>query len=271
MKKIMLVTVVHDRKQYLRECLDSALKSTLPKDQWVHLVIDSGSNQPECREIIKEYCDKWDHMYYKFFDENINQMPAYNWALDWVRENYPEIDLACCLDSDDWISTRALNVAVKEFKARPELGFVFSDFNMIDGNGKVMVKRHPKSKRRVPKKIELTKEGQRMLRVIQVNKKSGNIATHLRCFRISEWLEKVGRIREDYLYSTDFVFYCEALLHEINLGKIDEVLYHWRNQSVKGNKNPTKQVEKDHGDIQHNDYLALRDEYERKFKERGLI
>lgn len=269
-KRIMLVTVVHNRKQYLRQALDSALNQSLDKKYFVHLVIDSGSTQPECREIIKEYCDIWPHMEYRFFDENINQMPAYNWALKYVQDIWTNIKYLAMLDSDDLLAQKSLEVGFNTLEENDNIDIIYSDFNMIGAKGEVLTKRHPKSKRRIPEDIELTEDGQKIYRRIQLNKKNGNIATHFRFIRLDSLVNKMGGFREDYPFSTDFCIYCDALGCGMALKKIDQVLYHWRNHR-KGKDGATGQVEKDHGTQQRDDYLDLRDEYEKDWTERGLI
>lgn len=276
-KKIILVTVCHNRKQYLRKALDSALNSTLDKKHWVHLVIDSGSTQPEIRKIIKEYCDKHDHMNYKFFDDNINQMPAYNFALYYVEEKYPEIEFMMHLDSDDIISPKGLEVCLKNMQKHPQVGMLYSGFNGIDDKGKNLFKDHLKSKRPMSATEELTESGQRIYRVRQVGK-NGNNFTHLRCLRLKEFRSKVGKFSEEYPFSTDFYIYTEVLdagmilMRARNDDGTCPVLYHWRTQKKKNvPKGITCQVEKDHGETQRNDYLTMRDFYKGKWTKEGRM
>ncbi len=265
-KKIMLVSVVHNRKQYLKEALDSATKSSLDTKHFVHLIIDSGSTQPECREIIKEHCDEHDNAYYKFFDENINQMKSYNWALEWRRKNFKEIKYFCCLDSDDRIGKFALQRAIETFEEFPQVGLVYSNFHMMDDKGRISLKNHPKSKQ-VPKDIEILPEGQKIMRSWQVKL---NMMTHLRAMRICE-IEKIG-FDERYPFSTDFSLYCSMMDIGVIVKKIGpEALYLWRNQGLKKKALPTVQVEKDHGGQQRSDFLALKEYYTEKWKKEGKI
>lgn len=268
-KKIILVTTIHNRAHYLRKCLDSALGSTLDKEHWVHLLIDNASSDG-ATEIAQEYCDKWEHMYLVRNEKNIGQMPAYNFALDWVKEKFPSISFFSMEDSDDLIAKVALAECLRIFEANPKIDVSYSDFHMIGKQGEILVKAHPKSKRRVPKEIELTEKGQRMYREAQLHKKNGNIATHLRFLRLSSLYKKMKRFSEEYEYSTDFLIYTQSLDCGMRLAKIDKVLYLWRNHK-KGNENKTGQVEKDHGKQQRDDYLTLRDYYEQKWKKEGRI
>ena len=234
------------------------------------MIIDSGSTQPECREIIKEYCDKYDHMYYKFFDENINQMPAYNCALQYVQEEWPEISYFSCLDSDDKLAIASLERGVEVMESDDRIGIIYSDFNIIDSKSKLVTKRHLKSKRLVPEKDELSEEGQKKYRFYQVHPKVGNFATHLRVIRIKDLVEKMNGFSEEFPFSTDFSIYASALDTGVVLKKVDQVLYHWRVHNVK-TKGQTRQVQADHGQIQHGDYLTLRDFYKDKWEREGSI
>lgn len=269
MKHTILVTVVHNRKQYLRKALNSAINSTLDKAYWNHLIIDSGSTQSECREIIKEYCDKYDHMYYKFFDENINQMPAYNWALEHIQKIWPEIEFMAMMDSDDLLGKFALESGYETMK-NPLVDLTYSDFRVIDEGGNTVVKKHPKSKRLVPENIELTEEGQRAYRKYQLHPKIGNFATHFRYIRISSFLKKMDKFDETRPFSTDFSIYSFGLDAGMILKKIDKVLYCWRTHK-KGKAGNTGQVEKDHGKRQHNDLLEMTEYFREKWTQEGRI
>lgn len=270
MKHTVLITICHNRKQYLRKALDSALRSTLDTEYWRHLIIDSGSTQPEVREIIKEYCDQHEHMYYKFFDENINQMPGYNWAIEHINKEWPETQFIAMMDSDDLLGTYALE---KGYEAMQDdrVDITYSDFRVIGIKGETIVKKHLKSKRLMPVEIELEEEGQLKYRQAQLSQKIGNFATHFRYIRLSSFYAKMGgKFVEDYPFSTDFSIYTYALDAGMTLKKIDQILYLWRTHK-KGKAGATGQVEKDHGERQRNDYLEMRQYFEDKWSEEGRL
>lgn len=270
MKHTVLITVCHNRKQYLRKALDSALNSSLSTKHWNHIVVDSGSTQPEVREIIKEYCDKHDHMHYKFFDENINQMPAYNYAVKYVREQWPEVEFIAMMDSDDLLGKFALEKGYEAMQ-NENVDITYSDFRVIGVKGEIIVKRHLKSKRLVAENIELLEEGQRQYRVYQLHPKVGNFATHFRYIRLSSFVEKMGGLfNEDYPFSTDFSIYTYALDVGMVLKKLDQILYQWRTHR-KGKRGATGQVEKDHGARQNSDYLEMRQYFRDKWTSEGRI
>lgn len=268
-KKIILITTIHNRAHYLRACLDSALGSTLDKKHWIHLLIDNASTDG-ATEIAQEYCDKWEHIYLVRNKENVGQMPAYNFALDWVQEKFPSVKYLAMCDSDDRMAKAALEVCYDVFEKNKQIDISYSDFNMIGKGGEILIKKHPKSKRFVPVKIELTDAGQKMYRIRQINPKSGNIATHFRFIRLNSFIDKMKAFSEEYPYSTDFSIYTQALDVGMRLAKIDQVLYHWRSHK-KGKGKSTGQVEKDHGEQQRDDYLTLRTFYENKWKKEGRI
>jgi len=275
-KKVLLITTIYNRAHYLSACLDSALNSTLDKKYWVHLLIDNASTDGATK-IAQEYCDKHEHMYLVKNETNIGQMPAYNFALDWVREKFSEIEYLSMLDSDDLIAKAGLETCFDLFEREPSIDISYSGFHVIGpGKGKIQVKNHPKSHRIVPKEIELTEAGQRAYRQRQINVRNGNVATHLRFLRLSSLFSKMGRFNEDKEFSTDFNIYTSALDFGMILARADAgknnkgVLYLWRDHGKRKGE-VVIQVEKNHGEIQNRQWHELREFYEKKWKKEGRI
>ena len=255
-KKIILVTTIYNRANYLEACLESSLRSTLDKKYWVHLLIDNASTDG-ANKIAKEYCDKHDHMYFVQNDTNIGQMPAYNFSLAWVQEKFPEIELLSMLDSDDLLGKLALEKSYEEFVKHPELSITYSDFNVIDKKGKMVTKKHPKS---IKVQDELTKEGQAKLRRFMWSR---NIATHFRMMKVKEVVELMGGFNEDYPYSTDYSIYMFALDAGMMMKKVDATLYNWRTHKT--------QVERQFSPEQTQNMLDLKANFETTWKARGWL
>lgn len=91
--KLSIIIPVYNAKQYLRECIESALNQTI-NDKEI-LCIDDGSTDGSL-EILKDYEKK--HMEIKVLSqENQGSGAARNFGLSVARGKY-----VCFLDSDDW-------------------------------------------------------------------------------------------------------------------------------------------------------------------------
>ena len=245
-KKIILVTTIFNREQYMKPCIESALKSTLDKKYWVHLLIDNSSTD-NAGKIAKEICNEHEHMYFVQNDTNIGQMPAYNNAIRWCKENYPEILYISMLDSDDLLGKLALEKSYDEFIKYPDLSITYSDFNVINKHGKLEIKRNPKA---IKVKDELKPENQAKLRKLMWAK---NIATHFRMLKINDVVEKMKGFNTKFLYSTDYSIYMFALDCGMLMKKVDSkhALYNWRVHKT--------QVERQFSPEQTQDMLDLKE------------
>jgi len=255
MTDIVLVTLVHNRKHLLPAALQSALAQTLPKDKWVHLVLDNASTDG-ADKIAETYEKKFDHMHFVRKSENLGQQKAYNYVLDeWIPQNFPEAEVMVVLDSDDMLAANALEEVLKMFTEHPEVGQTYSGFNIVNKTGGVKHKNHPKAKM-VPN--QFTPEGQKVLRKIFLK---ANPIGHLRAFRIS-CLRDIGGFNTNYQYSTDYNI-AGRMLMKYPVVKIDKVLYHWRQHDT--------QVERQHSPQQTKDWQDMQKEFRRLFTQAGLV
>ena len=220
--KLLLVSLVHNRRHLLGECVLSGVNQTLPTNQWIHLLIDNAST--DGADVLAEsFARKYPHVRFARMGSNLGQMPAYNWVLNtWVPNNLPDTDVLVQLDSDDVLTPFALEEVDKAF-IDPRLIQTYSDFDIIDAQGRIKLHAHPKAKQ-VDPAIELTEAGQRLLRVYETNY---NSIGHLRALRIP-YLCEIGGFDETYRYATDVNMACRSLSSKYMVRKIPRVLYQWR-------------------------------------------
>jgi glycosyltransferase involved in cell wall biosynthesis len=141
----VLFTTVRNRKQYLSASIESALNQSVGiKNTFVHIIMNNGS-EDGAFEIAKEYAKKHPHIELIDFGENIHQLPAYNYGMKYVKEKYPEIKYYADLDSDDILGKYAIEENIRVMEANKDVMGTYSDFNVIDTKGRVIIKKHPKS------------------------------------------------------------------------------------------------------------------------------
>jgi len=255
MSKIVLVTLVHNRKHLVGPALQSAVNQTLDKSKWAHLVIDNCSTDG-ANQVAEVFVKKYPHMHLVQMDSNIGQQRAYNFVLDeWLPKNAPEAEIFSVLDSDDLLTTNALAEVDTMFSAHPKVGMTYSGFNIIDKKGRTKVKNHPKAKLVAN---QFTDEGQKTLRRIFL---SQNPVGHQRSFRI-KCLRDIGGFNTNYQYATDYNA-AGRMLEKYQVVKIDKVLYLWRQHD--------QQVERQSSPQQTKDWKDLQKEFRERWKKKGLV
>lgn len=128
--KISVITATYNRKELLRETLESVQKTVLVPDEDIsveHIVWDDGSTDGTA-EIFREAGD-WKNVFYFRQSENRGQSYAKNSAIERARG-----DFIFMLDSDDIILQRTLYNFAKAAKERPDLSFFVADFLRVDAN-----------------------------------------------------------------------------------------------------------------------------------------
>lgn len=251
---ILLVTLVHNRKNLVGPAVQSALNQTLKKDKWVHLIIDNGSTDG-ADKTCEMLANKHPHMFFHRMGRNAHQMPAYNWALEWVKKEFPAAEIMVHLDSDDMLLPSALSDVYNIFKLHPEIGQTYSGFNIIDGKGRLKHPNHGKA-REVPD--QFSKEGQATLRKLFV---AANPCGHLRALRMS-CLNDIGGFDESKRFATDFNM-AGKMMEKYPVVKIPKVLYNWRQHDT--------QVERQHSPEQTKAWQELQKYYKERWGKLGLI
>lgn len=255
MSKILLVTLVHNRKHLVGAAIKSAMDQSLPKDKWAHLIIDNLSTDG-AETVAKHFSDKNDNIEFVQMDENLGQQRAYNFVLDeWIPKNMPNVEIMAILDSDDLLKPNALSEVLKMFSEHPEIGQTYSGFDIIKKSGKVKHPNHAKAKL-IPNQFTL--EGQRTLRKVFIK---ANPIGHLRAFRV-KCLKDIGGFNTKYQYATDYNI-AGRMLMKYPVVKIDKVLYQWRQHDV--------QVERQHSPLQTKNWQDMQKEFRKLFIKKGLI
>lgn len=255
MSKLVLVTLVHNRKELLSQAVMSAVNQTLSKDKWIHLLIDNASTDG-ANKVCEMFEKKYKHVRFKQMQENLGQQKAYNYVLDnWLPKHAPKAEIMSVLDSDDLLLPIALDEVYKMFEGHPEIGMTYSGFNIVGPNGKVKVPNHPKAKF-VPD--QFTPDGQKRLRKIFL---AQNPIGHQRSFRIS-CLRDIGGFNTKYQYATDYNA-AGRMLEKYPVVKINKVLYNWRQHN--------KQVERQHSPQQTKDWQNMQKEFKQRWKKLGIV
>ena len=257
--KIILVSLVHNRKSLVEQALQSAANQTLLKDKWRYLILDNASTDG-ADKVCDEFSKKYPNIHFVRMSRNLGQMPAYNWILnEWIPNKCRDAEIMVHLDSDDLLADCALHEVSKKFSTNKSIGQIYSDFSIISSGGGIKVEKHPKAKRVNPE-IELTEQGQKILRKMELKL---NVIGHIRAMRISA-LNDIGGFDESYKYSTDTNMSCRMLSSKYKVAKIPKVLYFWREhgkQQIQGSnaKDQIKCLQK----------IIIK--YKRKWKAAGLI
>lgn len=252
--KIVLVTLVHNRKHLVGAALQSAINQTLDKKYWIHLVIDNASTDG-ADQVCEVFEKKYDHIYFERRDQNYHQMPSYNFALDWIEQHHPDAEVMVHLDSDDELKPEALKEVFDTFTKYPDIGQVYTGFDIIDKRGRVKHKNHAKAKM-IPN--QHTPEGQQQLRKMFV---SANPIGHLRAMRI-KCLRDIGGFDESMRFSTDYNM-AGKMLMKYPIIKIDKSLYKWRQHD--------DQIERHYSPEQTKNWHDLQAKYKKLFKKNGFI
>jgi len=255
MSKIILVSLVHNRKHLVGLALQSAANQTLSRNKWNHLVLDNKSTDG-ADLICESFKSKYPNIRLIKMDSNIGQQKAYNFVLnDWIPKHDPNSEIMAVLDSDDMLVPTALSEVEKMFDAHPEIGQTYSGFSIINGKGQITVSNHAKA-RLIPN--QFTPEGQKELRRVFIKQ---NPIGHMRCFRI-KCLKDIGGFNTNYQYATDYNA-AGRMLMKYPVVKIDKVLYLWRQHN--------DQVERQHSPQQTKDWQDMQKEFKDAFTKSGLI
>lgn len=116
MTKITILVAVYNTEKYLRQCLDSLRSQTLKEFQVV--CVDDASTDGSW-EILREYAAEDSRFEVVHLDKNGGIAKARNIGLRQAKGEY-----TCFLDSDDWLSSDALQKVVEAFERDNEVDCV---------------------------------------------------------------------------------------------------------------------------------------------------
>lgn len=222
MSRFALVTLVHNKEKFLKQCIKSALAQTTKK--FLYVIINDGSTD-NSEDIIMHYKKLSGNILYYTFKNKAGQMNRYNYALHKINKLYPGIHYMAHLDADDMLKPNAIERSQMFFERTKDrgIGHISSLFSIIDAKGNVL---HKKG-RSFPKDLTVRHEWRRA-------QLANNLFGHFRVMRIA-CLNKIGGFDERFEFATDYSMVCK-MLDKFNVGVLPEILYLWRKhkQQIEG-------------------------------------
>jgi glycosyltransferase involved in cell wall biosynthesis len=241
MVRFVLVTLVHNKQDFLKQCIRSALAQTYKN--FLYIIVNDGSTD-NSDKIIQNFKKKNGNVIYYSFPKAQGQMPRYNFVLQKINKLYPDIQFMGHLDADDMLASTAVEEMFQYFKRRPEnIGHISSYFSIIDAKNNII----HKVGRSFPKL-----QTQAQWRAAQL---TNNLFGHFRVMRI-KCLNKIGGFDEQFEFATDYNMACK-MLDRYNVDVFPKVLYLWRKHG--------KQVEKQHGAKQTQNWKQIQKYYKKKW------
>src|SRR5512134_129792 len=130
--KISIVTPSFNQGKYLERTIRSVIEQDYPNLEYI--IIDGGSTD-ESVEIIRKY-EK--HLAYWVSEPDRGQSHAINKGFDRATG-----EIFGWLNSDDWYVPGALKAVAEAFAANPEAGAVVGAGEMVDEEGKLVLRCEP--------------------------------------------------------------------------------------------------------------------------------
>lgn len=214
MLRFALVTLVHNKKQFLKACFRSTFNQKF-KD-FLHIVVNDGSTDGS-DEVIKKFQDKKKtNIVYYSFKNKAGQMPRYNFVLKKINEKFPHIKYMGHLDGDDMLVPQSIHNTFLYFEKtkKKNVGHLSTHFYIINAANQVINKK-PRSFPRYS-----IKEDWRRAQV------TNNLFGHFRVMRI-DCLNDVGGFDEKFEFATDYNMACR-MLDKYNVDILPKPLYLWR-------------------------------------------
>ena len=256
MVDIVLVTLVHNRKEYLGRALMSAWNQTLDKSKWIHLIIDNASTDG-AGEMAQRFCDNHPNSNLQLvrLSTNLGIQGGHNYALnECISKHCPEVKVLSLLESDDMLVADSLQEVKKMFDSHPEIGESYSDFSIIDQDERLLFKAHPKA---VFIPNQFTPDGQKQLRM----RFKHNPIGHQRSYSV-KCLKDIGGFDSNYEWAND-IDVAARMLTKYPVVKINKVLYIWRQHSNSASCHNSPE--------QTRQFWELVEVYTKKWTEMGLM
>lgn len=126
--RVTIFIPTYERAAYLRDAIDSALAQTMPDFE---LLIGDNSRTDGTEEVVRTYDDP--RIRYVRHPENLGQQG--NWL--WLIENASAPFVASLHDDDVWCPDFLADL-LPVIEADESVSMVFSDYDLIDGEGSVL-------------------------------------------------------------------------------------------------------------------------------------
>lgn len=126
--KLSIIIPMYNCEKYIADCLDSILKSDLPKDEYEVIIVNDGSKD-KGPEMAQYYASK--HKNFRYLTQkNQGQSVARNFGIVEARGEY-----IWCVDSDDKIDSKVLTDIFHELNTHSELDIYAFQLRQITESG----------------------------------------------------------------------------------------------------------------------------------------
>ncbi len=183
--------------EYLEELVNCVINQTYTN---LELCLADGSKHKS--ENIDKIIQKDDRIVYKFLNENKGISGNSNAALEMATGDYIML-----LDHDDLLPIFCLYEIVKKINESPEVEFIYTDEDHIEGNKRC--KPHFKPDFAID------------------TLRANNYITHLAIFK-KELLDKIGDFRDEFNGAQDYDIILRAIENTNKIAHIPKILYNWR-------------------------------------------
>lgn len=123
MSRVSVLVAAFNTQDFIGQCLDSLLTQTWTDIQIICVDDASTDNTPA---ILDKVAHKDNRLIVRHLQDNVGQAKARNIALQLADGDY-----VCMLDSDDWLSSDALEQAVKVFDSHPSTDCVLFQVRQV--------------------------------------------------------------------------------------------------------------------------------------------
>ncbi len=124
---VSVVLPTYNRASLLPRAIESVVRQSFC--DWEIVVVDDGSTD-DTQELLSDYGRRLGERWVSIRQENRGSSAARNRGIDACRGRY-----VAFLDSDDEFAPTKLQRQLEVFELRPEIGFVYSDYSILDRGG----------------------------------------------------------------------------------------------------------------------------------------
>jgi glycosyltransferase involved in cell wall biosynthesis len=207
--KVSIIMSVYNGEKYLREAIDSILRQTFNKYEFI--IINDGSTD-KTKNILEEYSDSRIRLYHH---ENIGLTRSLNKGLKIAKGRY-----IARQDADDISLPERLSHQVKYLDENHDIGLVGSHVAFIDKMGR---------------EINIWKTPVNNNEIKRTFRKRNSFCHGAVMFR-KECMKKVGSYREKILYAQDYDYWVRISEH-YKTANLDKILYKNRRTSASISRN----------------------------------
>jgi len=197
-----VVVPVYDTEiTHLRECLESVLNQSCA--DWQLILANNGSKSPAVARTLNEYAESDSRISVISIQENVGISDATNRAANQANGKY-----LVFLDSDDLLTSDALECVGEFLQQNPNVDYVYSDEDKLAPDGSL-----------VEPFFKPDWSPERLL---------GQMYTCHLSVLLRELFEELGGLRSEFDGSQDHDLILRVMNVTKRIGHIAKILYHWR-------------------------------------------